>query len=357
MLNELAHLVCLASLGFLYRARLADAPEGRASPDRIDIVIPARDEAGSIGPLIASISAPPGTELDILVVDDASTDGTAEEAARAGARVLRVDGPPPGWTGKNWACHTGASTGQASLILFLDADVRLEPGALERIAYLYGRRGGLLSLMPRYAAASLPDQFALLFNLIGYQSIRRRESARGNALGAFGPCLTISRADYQALGGHAAVRGEVLEDMALALRAVRAGLPVTCYPGRGIVFYRMYPGWSALTEGFSKNFFAGLKRVRPLPAVLASAWIACLLAPLVFLAQAGGAADWGIRAVYLAAAAGLGRIVLERVGSPSWAAVLLQPLAALYFLAVFAISAYKSLALGRARWKGRVVKP
>ncbi|MGH9282014.1 MAG: glycosyltransferase, partial [Acidimicrobiales bacterium] len=184
-----------------------------------------------------------------------------------------------------------------------------------------------------------------------FHPLGRRRPPRG----AFGPCLASSRADYEAVGGHRAVRSEVVEDVALAGRFTASGRPVTCLGGRGTIRFRMYPGGPAqLVEGWSKNFAAGAAATRPLTFLLVSLWLSgCISAAAYPLGWAGVATGAGL-ALYAAYALQLGWM-LRRVGrfGPATAAAYPVPLA--FFLAVFARSVVLTRVRKQVTWRGRAV--
>ncbi|MDP9452108.1 MAG: glycosyltransferase [Actinomycetota bacterium] len=323
---------------------------GRAGP-AASIVVPARDEERNVVILLASLLPQVGPGDEVLVVDDHSGDATAEVARQAGAHVLAAPPLPPGWQGKAWACHTGAGAATGELLIFLDADTRLEPGGLERLRQAARSAGGLYSVQPWHEVPRASERLAALFNLVAMMGTGAFTplGRRARAVGAFGPCLATSAADYRALGGHASVRDAILDDLALAERYRAAGLPVTIRGGRGTIAVRLYPeGLGQLVEGFTKNFAAAARAVRPPVLVLVVAWLAALNAPLVLVADAPGLAA----ACYLAAAVQLG-ILLRRLGTfgAATAALYLVPLAV--FVAVFARSLVVTFVRGQVRWKGR----
>jgi 4,4'-diaponeurosporenoate glycosyltransferase len=157
--------------------------------------------------------------------------------------------------------------------------------------------------------------------------------------GAFGACLAVRRAEYHAAGGHAAVRGEVLEDLALSRRFAR----VTLFAGRAEVSFRMYPGGPGqLVEGWTKNIAAGAAAVRPLTSALVALWItSALLGTIHPAAYALTAAEvlW----------------LFGRAGRFGAATAALFPLPLAFFVALFARSAALAFVRRRVRWKGRTI--
>lgn len=254
----------------------APAPLGSVA-----VVVPARDEAGTLPTLLASLAAQTLAPAEIVVVDDGSADATARLAVEAGARVVRAGPLPPGWAGKAWACHVGVGATTAAVLVFLDADTTLAPDGLARLVAEVRARGGrgLVSVAPEHTTVRPYERLSALCNLVAMMGTGAFTPLGGWArtMGAFGPCLVCRRQDYLAAGGHAAVRAEVVDDVALAGRFRAAGLPVRLLGGKGTVGYRMYPGgMGQLVDGWSKNLAAGARATRPAVLVLVAAWVSGL---------------------------------------------------------------------------------
>ena len=200
----------------------------------VSIVVPARNAESTIAHLLASLER--GHVAEVIVVDDASTDATAALAAAHGARVVRLDGDPPaGWTGKAHACDRGAAVATAPLLLFLDADVTMREGAIGGVLAAHARHGGLISVQPYHRIERPYEALSAVCNvmaIMGSGAFAAWRRVRRPA--AFGPCLLTSREDYERIGGHAGVRGDVVEDVALARRFDAIGLPVRCSAGGGL---------------------------------------------------------------------------------------------------------------------------
>lgn len=325
------------------------------------VVVPARDEEATLPCLLASLAAQARAPAEVMVVDDWSEDATADVARLAGATVMACDVLPEGWTGKSWACWTGALATTATTLVFLDADTELAPGGLERVLGEHHRRGGLVSVQPFHVMRRPYERLSAFFNLVAMMGVDafspRGDRSRPRA--AFGPCLVTSRHDYLAVGGHRAVRAEVVEDVALARRYTAAGHPVSCLGGRGSVNFRMYPaGLGQLIEGWSKNFAAGAGAAGPLTVALVSAWLSGCISAVWNLA----AASWGFGSMSLSAAGALYAAyavqlwwMLARVGRFGWWTAGAFPVPLAFFLVVFARSLLLTNVRGGVTWRGRVV--
>jgi len=302
---------------------------------RLSIIIPARNEAHNLPRLLESIRSQPTPPLEVLVVDDASTDTTAGVAASHGATVISSLALPDGWRGKPWALHQGALAAKGELFLFLDADCWFEPGGLDRILSRY--EGGALSVAPHHAVEKPYEELSAFFNVIMVAS------TAGNGL--FGQMLLVDRASYDKAGGHHEVKGRVLENLRLAAFYRSAGVPVSSFPGRGMLAFRMYPeGLSSLIEGWTKGFASGASETPRAAVVLVALWITGLMLALIALPWT----PWP----YLAFAVQFG-ILLKRIGSFSWLTALLYPVPLFFYLAVFVRSLHRSRSGKEVTWKGR----
>lgn len=323
---------------------------GLARPP-VTIVVPARNEATTLPVLLASLRPQLVVPDEVIVVDDHSGDTTAATARSGGAKVLPAPPLPAGWRGKAWACHIGAGRARHATLVFLDADTRLAPGGLDRLVTGLSQTGGLYSVQPWHEVPRPGERLAAVFNVVAMMGTAAFTPRRGGrtSVGAFGPCLLTSAADYRRAGGHAAVRSAVLDDLALARRYRATGLAVTIHGGRGTISFRMYPnGLGQLVEGFTKNFALAAGATPLRTTALVTLWLAALCAPAVL---AGTNPVLGA-ACYAAAAVQLG-VHLRRLGSFGAPTAVLYPLSLAVFVAVFARSLVATLALGRVRWKGR----
>jgi 4,4'-diaponeurosporenoate glycosyltransferase len=281
---SLTPIALLAGLWLLWRVRApgdGDPPEAALSPlappVRLTVVIPARNEAEALPPLLASLADQSRPADEVIVVDDDSVDRTAVVALAGGARVVTAPPLPGGWVGKPWAAHHGAKAATGDLLLFLDADVTLAPGAVARLLAEHGRRGGLISVQPAHRTIALYEQLSAVCNVVAMMGTGAFSGppARPPDM-AFGPCLLIDRPDYDATGGHAhpTVRRQVAEDVALARRMRALGRPVTVRAGGEIVTFRMYPaGLRQLTDGWTKMIGNGARLTSPALTAAVVLWV------------------------------------------------------------------------------------
>lgn len=335
----------------------ADAPAG------VSIIIPARNEERRLPTLLGSLAALDQPPKEIIVVDDHSSDRTADLAREANARVVTAGRLPRGWTGKCWACWLGARAATGSVLVFLDADTWLEPDGLAKLIEQHGRVHGLLSVQPYHVTRRAYEQLSAMTNVTMFMAVNTFTplGQRGRPHATFGPCVVCERAEYFRVGGHKAVRGAVLEDYYLGKTFQAAGVPVTCLAGRGAISFQMYPdGFGHMVEGWTKTFGSGSAGTNPATAVLVAGWVlasvatASLTAFAAYTFALGTVESWQLLAIglYAAFAAQIGWM-LRRIGKfQPWVHVA-YPLSELFLFGVFLRAVALSLVKGGVRWKGR----
>lgn len=234
----------------------ASAPE-KSIPE-VSIVVPARNEEASLAACLQSLTAQSGVAFEILVVDDGSTDRTREIALSVDhVRVIAPEPLPEGQTGKNNALVAGAKEARAPWLLFTDADTVHLPGSLSRaLNEAEQEQADLLSYSPEQIVVSFAERAVMpvIFAELAaqYPPHKVREPNSG-IVAANGQYILVSREAYQAVGGHATVATEILEDVALARRFRQSGRRVYFRYGADAVRTRMYRTWAQLREGWIKN--------------------------------------------------------------------------------------------------------
>jgi 4,4'-diaponeurosporenoate glycosyltransferase len=345
----------------LGRVRLLEEAGAASRRPAVSVIVPARDEEASIPALLASLRSQTASPLEVLVVDDGSSDETARLAADAGATVVHAPPLPHGWAGKPWACHLGSLVARGEVLVFLDADTCLAPDAVGRLLATHARHPlGLLSVQPFHRVERGYEQMSALPNVVSMlASGAFTPRGDGESSLAFGPCLVTSARAYRAAGGHAAVAAEVIEDIHLARRYRAAGLAVHCRAGGPAVRFRMYPsGAGSLVDGWAKNL-AGGARLAPLgPALGAVAFVAAgfaTIAAAASLLAGGGSVPPVVVALAWAALAGQLGWMLRRIGSfRPWVWILL-PVPLVAFAGLLACSWVRRVGCRSVRWSGREI--
>ena len=348
-----------------FRAPHPDAP-------LVAVLVPARDEEANIEACLVSLLAQDYPDFEVWVYDDASTDRTKEITSHIASQShgrLRVvhghTGPPPGWLGKANACHQlyAAIREQASpdYLLFTDADVTLQPGALgQAVGAAQQLDAGLLSIFPMQITGSLAERLAvpilLHWTVYTFLPLPIAHSQRSSPAfaAANGQFMLFRREAYEALGGHEAVRSEILEDVALARATKRAGYKAILADGGTLVRTRMYRGAREVWNGYSKNAYTFFGYSPIFLAIGVLALIALYIAPVIFMVMGGVLGDWLLFGVafaqYLLAVSA--RLLLSlRFGYRALDAFL-HPLAIIYVIAI-ELNSMRWAVTGRSAWKGR----
>jgi len=329
-----------------------------ASAPPVDIVIPARDEAGSIGAAVRSLRAQDyaGT-LRIVVVDDGSSDATGELARAAGADVIEGAPRPPGWSGKLWAVAQGVDATDATLVLLTDADIVHDAGHVAALVARAERNGlDLVSEMVALRAVSGAERapvpaFVFFFQLL--YPFARVNDARSRVAAAAGGTMLVRRSALVRIGGIASLRGALIDDVTLAQRIKRGG---AIYLGHSALArsLRPYPGAADIWRMVARTAYVQL-RFSPLLLIgtvlgLGLIW---LLPPGLALfgqgaARAMGAAAWAGSALsYLP--------TLRRFGqNPGWAVAL--PAIACFYMAATIGSAIDHHRGRGIVWKNRAYR-
>ncbi len=329
--------------------------ERRAS---VSVIIPARNEADSLPVLLASLRNGDSVPDEIIVVVGQSEDGTKEVAKREAVTVIDSEPLPEDWVGKPWACYQGALLAQGDILVFLDADTCLETGGLRDIVDTYLRTDGIVSVQPYHKTKKLYEQLSLFFNIImmGAMGPFTVMGSRIKPIGLFGPCVVMRKAYYFENGGHIAVKGEIVEDLALGEKLKKSNLPIHCYGGRGTISFRMYPnGIRDLVDGWSKGFATGARMAHISLLVATIAWVGAGISATVSAIGAVWSMDvtaimWWTLA-YVAYAIQV-QWMASRVGTFKLYTGLLFPVSLLFFVAVFFRSAFLISIKRSVRWKG-----
>ena len=285
---------CVLVAAFDRRHRLSlDDTEPLPDGPLVSVIVPARDEQRGVRAAVASLAAQEYGPLEVIVVDDESSDATASEARAAATdrvRLLAGRPVPPGWVGKSWACHQGFQLARGEWLLFTDADVRHAPDTIGRVLALAERqRVAGVTLLPLIETAGLveraiqPAAAVLIRSFVAPGPlVRSPHSPVAIAAGGF---ILVSRAAYEGVGGHEAMRHELVDDQMLAVRLKAAGTPLALAGSAGRVRVRMYVGTRETLRGWRKNTSAGLGGSVAVAAILAGAGVASSLAPAVAIVR------------------------------------------------------------------------
>jgi glycosyltransferase involved in cell wall biosynthesis len=260
------------------------AMETVAERPTVSVIVPARNEEACLGECLQSLVAQSGVTFEIIVVDDHSTDRTREIATSfPGVHVIDAGRLPAGWTGKNNAVSAGARAARGEWFLFTDADTVHLPGSLARaLAEARGKGADLLSYSPEQILqtfsekAVMPVIFAELASSFRPSDVSDPNSPAAAANGQY---LLITRGAFDAVGGHAAIAGDLLEDVALARAVKQSGRRIVFRYGADAVRTRMYRNFAQLREGWTKNLVLLFPRAEWLAIRVLSLWLLAWIAP------------------------------------------------------------------------------
>ncbi len=324
----------------------------------VSVIIPARNEERNLPLLLKDLAAQTLPAFEIICVDDDSEDATAQIALAYGAKVISLGAKPKGWTGKAWACQNGADAAKGTLLLFLDADVRLGPEGLRSILSAYLQEGCTVSVQPYHKTEKMYEQLSVMFNLV---QIAANATAlpKHRSVGLYGPVILISQQDYRRTGGHERVRTSIVDDMALGLQLKNAGLPFCLFVGNREVSFRMYAsGLRSLLQGWVKNMATGATKTPAPLFVMVFLWITSLLSVPLQIMKFAFRMNWSwlitYAILYLLWVCILA-VLTTRIGRFRTWVLCFYPLPMLVFLGVIGVSAFKKLFGLHVTWKGREI--
>ncbi|WP_018969860.1 glycosyltransferase [Rubritalea marina] len=337
----------------------ADSTQGSSN---ISVIIPARDEEANIGNLIQSLQHQHLKPLEIIIVDDGSSDATASIAQSHGATVITGSELPAGWKGKPWACMQGVEASTGELLLFLDADVRLSGSeALAKLKQAAQDHEGAVSVNPKHLISEPYEEASSFFNtlmVLGVNAFGRGESD-GRQAALFGQCMLIPKSLYQEIGGHECVKNCTLENFHLSQHLHAAGHACSSYLGGQDISMRMFPGgFTELWNSWKKGFSNGAANTNKRALTYSSLWISGAMFSLISLLLSPLIADPVFTIATLAAYiiyAGQCWNTFSKIGNFSaWNAALF-PLALLFYQTLFFVSLMTKKLGKTTDWKGRQV--
>ncbi|GAA5484815.1 glycosyltransferase family 2 protein [Haloferula sargassicola] len=349
-----------ASKWLLGRMAPLPPPGPVGHPPQVSVIIPARNEARSLPILLDSLHRQWLRPHEILVIDDQSDDETYEVAKLCGARAISSKPLPDGWYGKPWACQQGADLASGQLLLFLDADVHLQPDAIARLVSAIGSGDAAVSVCPWHRLERAYEQWSVFFNLfmVGGIGASGPRGFRARHVGLYGQVMMITYDHYQRVGGHGVVRRKVLENFHLSRELEAMGVACRSYVGAGCVTMRMFPeGFRQLCQSWLKGFASGAALAPGWAMAAISLWITGLMMVLVGLVL--GLVEWSPQTLLIPGAYGVAALTLYEkmvwIGRFSaWNAVF-YPFTLLFYKTLFFIALIRGKAGGTVNWKGRHV--
>lgn len=361
MIVLLAIVLLITVFNAMTAPMLKRAPKPGTTP-RVSVLVPARNEENNIGACLGALLEQDYPALEILVLDDNSSDRTSDRVRQfmtkdSRLRLLAGKPLPSGWLGKNWACHQLSEHATGEILVFTDADNHYAPPALTHtVGWMQKYHLGMLSAFCHQITKTLPEKLAVpVVNMFVYSYLPMwltYYSKAPSLAAANGQWLAFTRAAYETIGGHRAVRNHVVEDVELSRLAKRHGEKILAVSAKDEVFSRMYHSARQVWEGYSKNLF-GLMRFKTFPFFLILSLLLCIhITPyvLVWFAPFSGPALVAI-AMNLAT-----RVILSvKFAQPLFVGALLHPVS-VAFVILIGLNSYRWHRTGSIKWKGRPVE-
>ncbi|MGH7452318.1 MAG: glycosyltransferase, partial [bacterium] len=340
---------------------LKNAPTLQSTP-RVSVLVPARNEENNIGACLDGLTQQDYPALEILVLNDDSTDGTAEIVQTFAAQDQRVklfEGAPlpAGWLGKNWACHQLGERATGEILIFMDADTRIVPPAVTHtVSWMQQLRLSMLSAFCQQITKTLPEKLAVpVVNMLVYcyLPLWLTYYCKAPSLAAAnGQWLAFTREGYRKIGGHRSVRDQVVEDVELSRLAKRNGEKMLAVSAKGEVFSRMYHSAQQVWEGYSKNLF-GLMRFKTVPFFMILGLLLVIHIVPYFLVFFKPFAALTLAAVAMNVAIRL--ILAIKFAQPLLAGALLHPVGIAYTILI-SLNSYRWHKTRKIKWKERLVE-
>ena len=367
VLAALPALLTIANLRVFHRL-----PAAGADRRPVSVLVPARNEAAAIERLVGDVLASEGVDLELVILDDDSTDGTGaivERLAREDSRVRLVAGKPlpAGWCGKQHACWQLAAAARHDILVFIDTDVSPTADAIARsVAFLERSEAALVSGFPLQKTGSFLEWLLLPlihFVLLGFLPLARSrtDNTPGMAAGC-GQLFITRKADYDRAGGHAAIRGSLHDGVKLPRVYRRAGLRTDIFDATDLATCRMYSRSLDVWKGLAKNATEGIgapATIVPFTLLLAGGQILPFaLVGLGLATRWQGWPTWAIAAACIGMVlAWLPRVLTAARFGQSFSSAVFHPLGILVFLAIQWFALARRLLGLKTSWRGRSLAP
>ncbi len=356
--------VCIALYNYLTAPMLRTVPSPTArneyaSTPRVSVLIPARNEEANIAQCLQGLCAQNYPQLEIIVVDDHSTDRTAEIVQSFAAqyphiRLLEGRPLPPEWTGKNWACQQLSASATGTILIFTDADNTHAPNAvLNTVRWMQRYDLSMISAFPEQRTLTMPEQLAVpvvdTFVYAGLPLWLTYHSPYPSLAAANGQWIAFTRQAYIELGGHLSVRKHVVEDVELSRAAKQRGFRMLTTAGTDLIFCRMYSSFDGVWNGFTKNLF-GLVGYNSIAffVLLTMLFMACILPYFTVWFAEYRWISLGAIALNLL----LRFLVAQKFKHPLWQSVVLHPVG-IGFIIGIGLNSLRKVKNGTIQWKNR----
>lgn len=316
---------------------------------KVSIIIPARNEEHNIGKLLTSLQAVDYSKLEVIVINDQSTDDTLRIASGFSVRIIDGAPRPQGWGGKQWACHQGAAAATGDILIFTDADTVHEKDSVKKaLTYLKIQNLDMLSATPKHVGITVWEAMTGFFQILlmfAANAFGPQVAGRAYCIGQY---IVFKRESYDKLGGHSIVKDAIVEDVPLANLALKKGLRYHILTTEMLYSVRMYDDLKCFITGWRRNFRAGLKDSSP----LASVEVTLVIGALLF----GGALQPGwIEILGFVLCAGAMFQLVRRFTNYGVMSLVGIPFALALFCWITALAVFDSALNKNVIWKGRAI--
>lgn len=359
----MAYNIILLSLGFIcsillfFKFPYLTEKKDTNKKYRVSIIIPARNEEKTLPFLLDDLKESMSILHEVICVDDGSMDNTKKVIQDKGFSLVEVVDKPDLWMGKSWACQKGAEAATGEILLFLDADVRINKQGIERLISQYDIDKCVISVLPYHKMEKAYERLSFFFNIIQLGGNGATYAFKNASAGLFGPLIMISYKDYMLTGGHNTAKEMILDDIAMGQTLKARGIKYSLYVGGEDISYRMYcENIRQIIEGWTKNYATGASMARADVYIMTSIWVAALGSTAVNFVKSFIIADTTkiifFSICYLLWVIELIRIT-KKIGNFSILYAVLYPVMMLFFLLVFLRSVLKKVFKIKITWKGR----
>ncbi|NCB48070.1 MAG: glycosyltransferase [Clostridia bacterium] len=330
------------------------------SKKKLSIIIPCRNEENNIKLLLNDLLKQTIKPHEIIVVDDNSTDNTLKVAKTFPVKVIAVKDKNAEYLGKSWAVETGSKEASGELLLFLDADVRLQKNALKSLLSLKELdENKVVTVQPYHQTEKFYEQFSLPFNLI---QIAANEvcAFHGKPFALYGPLILISAVTYEKIGRHFQVRQSIIEDVSLGIVLKKEGYEFNTYLGNPEISFRMYAeGFKSLFQGWTKNIYFGALKTSFFILFLTFLFITSILGSFTGLVTStiqGNILELSIFGLFYIIWVVRLICIAKPIGKFKTLSFIFYPVVFLMFTFIFIVSMIKKIFHIPVKWKERIIK-
>ena len=354
-------IICLATLisiiVFWRFPILKPEPKDFERQCNISVIIPARNEEQNLANLLGDLESQTHRAFEIICVNDGSSDKTEEVINEYNVKKINVTALPEGWRGKTWACHQGANKAAGEVLLFLDADVRLKPNAINDLLFCYAENESIVTVQPYHVTKRIYEKTSLFFNIVQIACTGMCMPRPKRIKGLFGPVFMINRVLFMDHGGYNAVKHEIVEDFRLGMFYASRGVSISRFLGGLTIKFQMYPqGLQSLIEGWTKNFCRGAKASNKGLLWSMIIWLTGLtVLPIELIYAISTGMKFFMLALSLIYAVNVAILfrISRKLGRFGVASIILYPLPLLAFHAIYINSLLSTYVFKSVTWKGR----